>query len=577
MIDNLVSARKWWQNAVFYQIFPRSFADGNGDGVGDFVGMIDKLDYLAELGIQGIWLSPFYPSPLVDYGYDPADHTDVAPEYGTLADFDHFLAGAHQRGIRVIIDFVLNHTSDQHCWFRESRSSRGDPKRDWYIWRDGKAGGPPNNWASWFGGSAWEFDELTGQYYYHCFFKQQPDLNWRNPEVREAMWGVARFWLDRGVDGFRLDALGTLLEDPDLSDHVSEHSVGALRVAWLKARTPEERLIIEAQQVQLFRHQLDLPEVHELMKEIRSVADEYEDRVLVGETDHLDYHGRADDELHLVFNFPLMHTKRLTPAWVRSNQLMRELALPEGAWPCNTLGNHDEPRVYSRYANGEHADAGARFAAALLLTLRGTPFLYNGEEIGMTDLGLDDISRFKDMMGIWLYEVAIGELGVDPSEALRLAARYGRDKERTPMQWSGSANAGFCPVGVQPWLPINSDYSKGVNVAAQQDDPRSLLNFYRRLIRVRREAPALIAGDYRPLHDSAEGYLAFLRTVRGNGQAGQACLVILNASDRDHHLHFDLPFRSSRCLFSSHDVSRRQDRINSIQIAAFELYVGELY
>lgn len=563
---------KWWQKAVFYQIYPRSFTDGNGDGVGDLQGMIERLDYLQDLGIDAIWLSPHYPSPQYDCGYDVADYTGVEPEYGTLDDFKRFLDGAHQRGIRVILDLVLNHTSDQHPWFIESRSSRDNPKRDWYIWRDGKDGGPPNNWYSGFGGPAWEYDPATDQYYYHFFFKQQPDLNWRNPEVKQAMWNAVRFWLDLGVDGFRLDAIGTIFEDPALPNHTAELSQFELVYALETTSSEEERAWLLKQQEAMFQYQLDQPEVHQLMQELRALIDEYPDRMLVGETDKISYYGDGSNELHLVFNFALMNTKQITPAWVRANQQERLSALPPGAWPCNTLGNHDSPRVYSRYGDGQNNDALARLHLALMLTLRGTPFLYNGEEIGMTDLLLEDISQFRDNLGVSVYYAALS-LGVSPMEALAYANRFGRDKCRTPMQWANAPNAGFSPPGVQTWLPVNPNYAKGINVADQWDDPYSLLNFYRRMLRLRKQTPALVAGDYRPLHEDAADYLAFLRRSVADGQT---CLVVLNMSPRAHTLCFDLDAHTAHLVFSSHARAGDTDDLSRLTIAPFEVYIAEL-
>ncbi|MEA3341337.1 MAG: alpha-glucosidase, partial [Chloroflexota bacterium] len=466
---------KWWQKAVFYQIYPRSFADGIGDGIGDFHGMIDRLDYLQDLGIDALWLSPHYPSPFFDCGYDIADYTGVAPEYGSLADFERFLEGAHRRGIRVILDMVLNHSSDQHPWFIESRSSRDNPKRDWYVWRDGKDGGPvlsvaegpPSNWYSGFGGSAWEYDPTTDQYYYHYFFKEQPDLNWLNPEVKQAMWDALRFWLDMGVDGFRLDAIETIFEDSALPDYTSQVSLPELRLALTAASSKEDMARLTEQQKVMFQYQIKRPGVHELMQELRSVIDEYPDRVLVGETSEIAYYGDGSNELHLAFNFPLMRTERITPAWVRANQRERLSALPPGSWPCNTLNNHDTSRVYSRYGDGENDDALARIHLALTLTLRGTPFLYNGEEIGMTDLLLEDIDQFRDNLGVWLYHALIDELREPPAKALALAARSSRDRCRTPVQWADAANGGFSPAGAQTWLPVNPNYAQGVNVTGQ--------------------------------------------------------------------------------------------------------------
>lgn len=564
---------KWWQKAVFYQIYPRSFADGNGDGIGDFPGMIERLDYLQDLGIDAIWLSPHYPSPQYDCGYDVSDYTGVAPEYGTMVDFQRFLDGAHQRGMRVILDLVLNHTSHLHPWFIESRSSRDNSKRDWYVWRDGKDGGPPNNWYSAFGGPAWEYDARTGQYYYHYFLKQQPDLNWRNPAVKEAMWQVVRFWLERGVDGFRLDAIGTIFEHPALPNHTAAMSQIEWYQALRNAKSEEERAVLLKQQGTFYEHQVDQPEVHELMRELRALVDEYPDRMLVGEDEDISYYGDGQNELHLLFNFPLMRTNRLTPAWVRANQKERLSALPPGAWPCNTLGNHDTDRVYSHFGDGQNDAALARLSAALMLTLRGTPFLYYGEEIGMTDFLLHDVHQFRDMLGIIMYRVETEVLGTPPVEAVVYAARFGRDKCRTPMQWANAPNAGFSPPGVQTWLPVNPSYAQGVNVADELADPDSLLNFYRRLLRVRKHNPALIAGEYIPLHEDTQDYLAFLRHSVDDGQT---CLVLLNMSNRAHVLSFDLPATTMRVIFSSHSRGSTTDELMHLPIAPFEVYIAEV-
>jgi alpha-glucosidase len=564
---------KWWQKAVFYQIYPRSFADGNDDGIGDFRGMIDRLDYLKELGIDAIWLSPHYPSPQYDVGYDVADYTGVAPEYGTLEDFKEFLDGAHHRDIRVILDLVLNHTSDQHPWFIESRSRRHNPKRDWYIWRDGRNGGPPNNWYSGFGGPAWEYDPKTGQYYYHFFSKEQPDLNWHNPEVKRTMWSAVRFWLDLGVDGFRLDAIGTIFEHPMLIDQPGKQTLVELGLAMQAASSEEERKRVIEQQKAMFQYQVDQPEVQDLMRELRAVIDEYSDRVLVGETEHITYYGDSTDELHLVFNFPLMQTERLTPAWVRANQKERLSELPPKAWLCNTLGNHDSSRVYSRYGGGKNDEALARISLALMLTLRGTPFLYNGEEIGMTDLLLGDPGLFKDNLSLWIYRTMVNELGAPPSEAVKLAAGNGRDRCRTPMQWSNAPNAGFSPAGVQTWLPVNPNYAQGVNAADQSSRPDSLLNFYRQMLRLRKQTPALMTGDYTPLHEEAEDYLASLRTSQVDQQT---CLVVLNMSEHTLKLNFDVESRTVRCLFSSIRSVSDTDDLSQLTIAPFEIYIGDL-
>ncbi len=510
---------KWWQTAVFYQIYPRSFADGNGDGIGDFAGMTAKLDHVRDLGVDAIWLSPHYPSPFLDCGYDVSDYSAVAPEYGTLADFTDFLHAAHARGLKVVLDLVLNHSSHEHPWFRESRTSRDNPKRDWYVWRDGRAGGPPNNWASIFGGSAWTLDPQTGQYYYHAFLPEQPDLNWRNPELRRAMWDMVRFWLDLGVDGFRLDAVGTVFEHPDLPDHTLPLAADDVLDA--------NMLTLEQYRV-LMQHQVKQPGVHELMQELREIVDRYPgDRVLIGEDEDVAFHGPANNELHLVFNFPMLRVDRLTPAHIRANQAERLSALPGGAWPCNTLGNHDSPRLWSRYGDGAHDAALARLHAALMLTLRGTPFLYNGEEIGMADLELTRADQIRDTAAANRYRVQTLRLGATPEQALRDAIATTRDRCRSPMHWTSAARAGFCPPDVEPWLPVHANHATGVNVADQARDPGSLLAFYRRLLTVRRASLALTSGDYRAID---RGHAECLVYTRHSATAGQTCLIALNFS-----------------------------------------------
>lgn len=517
-----MSANKWWQTAVFYQIYPRSFADGNGDGIGDFPGMTARLDHLRDLGIDAIWLSPHFPSPFLDCGYDISDYCAVAPEYGTLKDFEVFLAEAHARGIRVVLDLVLNHTSDKHAWFVESRAGRTAPKRDWFIWRDGRAGGPPNNWASIFGGSAWTHDAATDQYYYHAFLKEQPDLNWRNPEVKQAMWDMVRFWLDLGVDGFRLDAIATVFEHPDMPDHTLPTPVDEILDANLLSREAYRELL---------QHQLQQPGVHELMQELRALVDTYPgDRVLIGEDEDVAYHGPSDNELHLVFNFPLMQPERLTPEHIRANQAARLAELPADAWPCNTLGNHDCRRVWSRYGDGAHDAELARLHIALLLTLKGTPFLYNGEEIGMTDLELTDLTQVRDTAALNRYHMMTERLGRAPSEALAEVIATTRDRCRSPFQWSDAPNAGFSPAGVTTWLPVHADHAAGVNAAAQIDRPDSLLGFYRRLLQLRRASPALHSGEYQALDVDNVDCLVYRRF---DPVSGSACVVALNFSDSE--------------------------------------------
>jgi alpha-glucosidase len=594
--DFNMSKLKWWQTAVFYQIYPRSFADGNGDGIGDFKGITDKLDYLKDLGVDALWLSPHFPSPNWDCGYDISDYCNVAPEYGTLDDFRTFLAESHRRNMRVILDLVLNHTSDEHAWFLESKSSRDNPKADWYVWLDklpspsGRGergeGVPPNNWQSCFDGDAWTYVPERDQYYYHYFMKQQPDLNWRNPSVKKAMWDAARFWLDLGVDGYRLDAIGTIYEDSNLTPHTVPMNLAELRRFSETAKTPKEIKLKDKYWYDMFKNQWGGPGLHDLMKELRAILDEYDgDRMLVGEDDNIDYMGNGDDELHLVFNFPLMRTERITPDHIRRNQkerLTRLEALPVKGWACNTLGNHDSSRIHTRYGDKRHDAALARLHAALVLTLKGTPFLYNGEEIGMTDFMLNEISQVKDTMASWYYHAIVTDMGVHPDEAMQRTAEMTRDKNRTPMHWSNNPNGGFSPAGVKTWLPVNPNYKHGINVKDQEHNPDSLLNHYKHLLRVRRNAPALIAGDYIPLQKTAKNHFAFLRAERSGAEAKreQTALVVLNFSDAKLELDFsrvrELKGKSLRVLFSSAVRSHADINPKDLRLGAFEVFIAEV-
>ncbi|HET7144948.1 MAG TPA: alpha-glucosidase [Anaerolineales bacterium] len=569
-----MSNLKWWQTAVFYQIYPRSFADGNSDGIGDFKGITEKLDYLTNLGIDAVWLSPHFPSPNWDCGYDISDYRNVAPEYGTMDDFKEFLYESHKRNIRVILDLVLNHTSDEHPWFVESKSSRDNPKADWYVWVDT----PPNNWQSCFDGDAWTYAPERDQYYYHYFMKQQPDLNWHNQEVKKAMWDAARYWLDLGVDGYRLDAIGTIFEDPKLTPHNVPMNLAELRRFTELAKTPKEIKLKEKYWHEMFKNQFGQGGLHELMKELRAVIDEYDGgRMLVGEDDDINYLGNGNDELHLVFNFPLMQIERITPAHIRKNQKERLDKLnnlsAQAGWPCNTLGNHDCSRIHTRFGDKLHDAELARLNAALVLTLKGTAFLYNGEEIGMTDHMLRDISQVKDTMGSWYYHAIVTEMGVHPEEAMFRTAEMTRDKNRTPMQWSNNPNAGFSPTHTTTWLPINPNYKDGVNVHDQENNPNSLLHYYKHLLRVRKGSPALKTGDYIPLQTTSKDYFAFIRQ-----SDEQIVLIVLNYSDKARELDFthvkELKNSKLRVLFSS--AERRSSEFSPVfKIGSFEVFIAE--
>jgi alpha-glucosidase len=476
----------WWQRGVVYQVYPRSFMDSNGDGVGDLPGITARLDHLRWLGVDAVWISPIYPSPMADFGYDVSDYRGIHPLFGTMEDFDRLLAEAHARGLRVLLDFVPNHSSDQHPWFLESRSSRDNRKRDWYIWRDpAPGGGPPNNWLSNFGGPAWTFDEHTGQYYYHAFLPEQPDLNWRNPELVDAMLDVLRFWLDRGVDGFRVDVIWHLIKDEEFRDNPANPDF-----------RPGDNPFHEFAPV----YTTDRPEVHGVIGRMRALFDEFDERVLIGEiylpVERLvTYYGADLKGAHLPFNFQLIqaqwdarHIAGLVEEYDR--------AIPEGGWPNWVLGNHDQHRIASRVGAEQ-----ARVAAVLLLTLRGTPTLYYGDEIGMRDVPIPP-DRVQD-----------------PFEKNVPGKGLGRDPERTPMQWSAEPNAGFTTG--EPWLPI-AEYYATVNVEAERDDPRSMLSLCRRLIALRRAEPALAVGGFRSVRAQGD-VLAYFRFAEGRW-----FLVVLN-------------------------------------------------
>lgn len=486
-----MASRPWWQTGTIYQIYPRSFQDSGADGIGDLKGILTRIPYLKWLGVDAVWISPFYPSPMKDFGYDVADYCGVDPLFGTMADFDALLAGLHDAGLRLILDLVPNHTSDRHPWFLESRASRRSSKRDWYIWRDGRGSGtPPNNWLSEFGGSAWAWDEATGQFYYHAFLASQPDLNWRNPEVRLAIHEAMRFWLRKGIDGFRVDVMWHMMKDESFRDNPPSPDYD-------DSRPPHERL--------LPAHSADVADVHEVVKGLRHVVDEFADRLLIGEIylplhRLVSYYGAELDGAHLPFNFALLRTP-----W-RADELARlitdyEAALPAGAWPNWVLGNHDRPRVASRLGAEQ-----ARIATMLLLTLRGTPTLYYGDELAMPQVAIPR-ERIRDP-----FEINVPGKGV------------GRDGVRTPMQWSSAPFAGFSVV--EPWLPLSDDWTER-NVAVMEAQPRSPLELTRRLLAFRRRSPALsygIIGDV----DAQDEALIYTRAAPSERLA-----VALNLTARD--------------------------------------------
>ncbi len=533
---------QWWQHAVFYEIYPRSFADSNADGIGDLNGITSKLDYLRQLGVDAIWITPCFPSPQVDFGYDVSDYENIDPMYGSMSDFSKLESGGQKHGIRIILDLVVNHTSDQHKWFIDSRSSRTSKYRDWYIWKDGKAPDqPPNNWLSTFGGSAWQFDGKTSQYYYHFFYPQQPDLNWRNPAVKNAMFDVTRWWYERGVAGFRLDAVDILFEDPNLHDNPVLPGKNSYGDANMKNQ-----------------YNVKLPEVHDVLKGLRQVADQY-NAVLIGETwtENIDqlkqYYGERNNELQMPMDFMFTTVNKLSPPEFREQIAAVDAA---GGWPVYVISNHDIRRSYNRYGDGKHKDKIAKVMAGLYLTLRGTPILYYGEEIGMEN---NDPTRKQDVKD------PIGKLGW-PSEK-------GRDGERTPMQWNDTPNAGFT-TGI-PWLPIPVSY-KTHNVATELQDPNSILVFYQRLLKLRRQSPVLLDGEYIALNQDDLNVMSYLRRYNGAG-----VLVVLNMSAIAQTVNFDLAsqgFSSSEAKTLLTTISHLQKKatVSRMTLAPFSVYIGEL-
>ena len=529
---------QWWQNAVFYEIYPRSFADSNNDGVGDLKGITSKLDYLKDLGVDAIWISPCFPSPQVDFGYDVSDYENIDPMYGTLADFDVLASEAKKRNIHIILDFVVNHSSDQHKWFLDSKSSRTSAHRDWYVWRDGRGPAqPPNNWVSTFGGSAWKFDPATNQYYYHYFYAEQPDLNWRNPAVKDAMFDVERWWYKRGVAGFRLDAVDTLFEDPQLHDNP------IIRPGTNAYGDPFEQ----------DKYNKKLPEVHDVLRGLRKVADEY-NAVLIGETWTANiaelnaYYGDGNNELQLPMDFLFTTVDKLSPAEFR-----KQIAAVDAAsgWPTFVIGNHDKPRSYDRYGDGVHNDQIAKLMAALYLTLRGTPIMYYGEEIGMKTTPPVRKQDVRD---------PIGRTGW-PKEK-------GRDGERTPMQWDSTANAGFSKA--TPWLPVPDTY-KTHNVADESKDPNSVLEFYKRVLKLRHTNQALLDGNYTAINESDPNVLSYLRVYKDRG-----AVVALNMTNAPQTIKLDLAhsgFTSAKSLLATGKSSATG---NEVSLEPFGAFIGEL-
>ncbi|MCG6147187.1 alpha-glucosidase [Leptospira levettii] len=510
----------WWKEAVIYQIYPRSFQDSNGDGIGDLEGIIQRLDYLAgskdSLGIDAIWLSPVYPSPMFDFGYDISDYEEIDPVFGDTQTFKRLLKEAHKRGIRIIMDLVVNHTSHLHPWFIESRSSVNSPKRDWYIWKQANHNGPPNNWLGAFGGSGWEYDKRTGEYYFHSFLKEQPDLNWRNPDVEDAIFRMMKYWLDMGVDGFRLDVVNLYVKDEFFRNNASY---------FMKGPRPYDK--------QVHTYDRDRPEMHGILRRMRKLLDSYsEKRMFVGEIMQ-DFPGNVllpatycgrNDELHLAFNFMFLFSPWKAE---RFYQIVKdfESALGEDNWPNYTLSNHDFPRHITRYEKGDETLDRAKLAACMMLTLRGTPFLYYGEEIGMKRQKVP-FNKIQDPVGkrYWPFHP-------------------GRDPERIPMPWDGSDTTGFTTG--KPWLPLYED-SNTLNVESQKQDPNSLFFTYKKLIQIRKDRKSLRKGKLKILLSDDKQALYYRRR-----DGKEETYIFLNFSSKPVRVSYPRKWNLNQILFSS--------------------------
>ena len=548
------TAQPWWKGAVIYEIYPRSFQDTNDDGIGDLNGITKRLDYLKTLGVDAIWLSPIYPSPQVDFGYDISNYVAIDPQYGTLKDFDRLVAEAKKRNIRIMMDLVLNHTSDKHPWFIASRSSKTDPKRDWYVWRDGKGPGqPPNNWQSDFGHSAWQFDPKTNQYYYHKFYIQQPDLNWDNPQVRKAMYDVVRFWINRGVAGFRLDAITTLFEDPQWRDDATiKDASGKPVINEFGDESLDDAMTN------------NLPQVHDVLRELRQVADSYKGRniVLMGETylksisDLKKMYGEKNDELQLPMDMQIGFINKLDASLFRQriDEVQNNVGDNE---PLIVFDNHDNPR-WDRYGDGVHNQDIGRVIATVLFATRGTALFYYGDEIGMVTTPPTRKEDVKDPVGITGWP-----------------KNKGRDGTRTPMQWDDSPNAGFTGPNVTPWLPIPPSY-RTVNVKNQVMDFNSMLNWYKQLIEFRRSIPALHDGKNIMLNTNDNNVLSWLRLAPGQ----PAVVVACNFTAQPQKVSFNLSAqgitsKQAKPLMKT-PGSSDPSSLDSVQLPPFGVYMGQV-
>jgi len=518
-------AKKWWKEEVIYQIYPRSFKDSNGDGIGDIKGVISKLDYIKDLGVDIIWMSPIYMSPNDDNGYDISDYYAIHPEFGTMDDFDELLKGIHDRGMKLIMDLVVNHTSDEHAWFEEAKQSKDNPYRDYYIWRDGVNGGPPNNWPSFFGGSAWEYNEATEDYYLHLFTKKQPDLNWENPKLRSAIYDILRFWLDKGINGFRMDVIPLISKRLEFAD----------------TNEPTFNDIIE-------KVYSNGPKVHEYIQEMYTEVIQHYDVMTVGEGPGiskevgLNYVGSDRGELNMIFHLDHMYLGcgtlgKFDPipyGWSDIKRIFREWdeAMGESGWISIFLDNHDFPRLVSRFGDdGQYHEESAMLLAILVLTHRGTPCIYQGSELGMTNVHFETLEEYRDVETLNFHDEFVAR-GMSSEDFIKLVHDYGRDNVRTPMQWDDTAHAGFSTG--QPWINVNPNYPK-INAEAAVNDPLSIYNFYKKMLAYRKDHPTLIYGSYKII-DHASEHLYIYEREDEHGKY----IIILNHSNNEVALKMDL-------------------------------------
>src|SRR5215207_6958000 len=562
-----MTKKAWWKESVVYQIYPRSFYDSNGDGIGDLRGIIQKLDYLKELGIDVIWLSPVYKSPNDDNGYDVSDYQDIMDEFGTLADWDELLAEMHKRGLKLVMDLVVNHTSDEHPWFLESRKSKENPYRDFYIWRPARDGREPNNWGSIFGGSAWQYDEQTDEYYLHLFTKKQPDLNWENPKVREEIYRMMDWWLQKGIDGFRMDVINLISKVPGLPD---------------APVMSEDRYQFGGQ------YFVNGPRLLEFLAEMKQRVLSRYDILTVGETalvntqDAINFTNEETGALTMVFQFDHMgldsesgwDSRRSLKRWnlldLKKVMTRWQKDLENRAWNSIYLSNHDQARTVSRFGDdSQFRVESAKMLGTFIHMLQGTPYVYQGEELGMTNVAFDSIEEYRDVESLNLYQEMVGEKGADPQETLKLIHAKGRDNARTPMQWDESEHAGF--TRGTPWIKVNPNY-KEINASEALADPNSVFHYYKKLIQLRKQNPVIVYGTYDLILDSHEEIYAFTRTLEE-----ERLLVILNFSRNTpvFNLPETISFSSTERIISNYDVDSAQD-IHEITLRPYEARVYRL-